>query len=186
MTKPYTPQLDSIPHRVISYFRRFPDEELSTKDIALKYSCEVKNVLNILQSATDAGLLKRDGQIYSAGPGIGQPTPASQPALNAFGSPITPAPGARTAPKPPRAGPIDIAAISIDDDVPLAEESTRKGGDKWGPLLARLVSVGQSFALPIECSGAIGAAIGKRHKKGDTRYKRATISATELRVWRVL
>jgi hypothetical protein len=183
-TSTYTPQPGSIPDRVISYFRRLPDEELSSKDIGLKYSCDPKNLLNILKAATEAGYLQRDGQIYGAGPNIDALTPAAAPVHNAFGGLVQPPVSTRASPKPVRRLPIDTAAIAIDDDVPLLECGLN-ARDKWGPLLARLVNPGQSFKLPVEFSGAIGAAMAKEHKKGEARFKRAIISATELRVWRV-
>jgi hypothetical protein len=182
-TTTYTPQPGSIPDRVISYFRRLPDEELSSKDIGLKYSCDPKNLLNILKAATEAGYLQRDGQIYGAGPNIAALNPGTPPVHNAFGGLVQPPVSTRASPKPVQRALIDTAAIIIEDDVPLLESGSNSR-DKWGPLLARLVKPGQSFKLPIEMQGAISAAIGKEHKKGDTRFKRATISATELRVWR--
>lgn len=68
----YLPRADSLPHRVCSYFARLPDEELSNKDIALKWQCDPKNILMQLKQAVDAGLLVRDGMVYSAGPHIGR------------------------------------------------------------------------------------------------------------------
>ena len=66
----YLPRADSLPHRVCSYFARLPDEELSNKDIALKWQCDPKNILVQLSQAVAAGILARDGMVYTAGPNI--------------------------------------------------------------------------------------------------------------------
>lgn len=66
----YIPRDESLAGRVCAYFCRLPDEELSAADIGVKWHCDPKNVSTQLKTCIDAGLLKRDGSVYSAGPNI--------------------------------------------------------------------------------------------------------------------
>lgn len=170
----YQPHQNSLSARVINYFRRLTDEELSSRDIAQKYDVDAAGVPSALKAAVAADILKRDGSIYSAGPNIGSLTTDSCTAQVNY---ARPAQTSRIA--------FDAATVVIEENVPFVL-AARGGRDKWGPLLDRLTCVGQSFCLPIDLRGAIGAAVAKKHKKGATRFKRATISTTEIRVWRVL
>ena len=187
----YQPREGTLPYRVINYFRRLPDEELSVLDIGQKFDAVTGNVHTQLKAAVDCDILARDGKIYSAGPQIGTLPALVKPITNAFGSPVNTAtapqaqPAAEVKSRAPRIMHFDASAIVIDDDVPVIT-NPRGQRDKWGPLLQRLTSVGQSFKLPIDKGGAIGAAISKYHKGAKTRFTRAIISDTELRVWRVL
>ena len=191
----YTPQLDGIPYKVIAYFKRFPDEELSNKDIGLKYSCAPSGVKNILAAAVDAGLLKQDGAIYSAGDKIAEasaPTTSNQ-------QPAAPAtvfqadkkqsfPWNTSQRKPPKqTAPVyvDFTALKVEVGIPVISTKSA-GANKWQPLFDLLTQPDQSIQLPKEAMGAVGAEISKRHKNAAARYKKAAVSATHFRIWRTL
>ena len=196
----YTPQIDSIPYKVITYFKRFPDEELSSRDIGLKYSCDVKNVLNILKAATDTGFLKRDGSVYSAGPNIGdltinlkpsQPGQAQQTAAASKqpNDPISVSPwGASASQSSARKSYVNINfdALQVENDIPVSLVSGKSARNKWQPLFDKLTAAGQSVALPIEVRGAVNSEISKRNKAGPNKYVKAMISPTQFRIWRTL
>lgn len=178
----YTPQPGSTADRVINFFKRLPDEELSTKDIALKFSVDTKNVLSILQGAVLAEHLLRDGTIYSAGPNIrGLAKVAQQPQQAAVTTPKL-----KPIKKPRVVIEVDIAAVVIHS-APCPDVKRRTGlPNIWVPLLVRLEHVGQWVKLPLDANAALGGAISKRHKTHPERYRRAKISPTEMIVERVL
>ncbi len=181
-TTPYIPQAGSLPDRVAAYFRRLPDEELSVKDIVVKYQADQSNVHTQLKLAVDRGLLARDGQIYSAGEHINQggETPAAVPPH--LQSALISAPTRPGKPKGQHAL-INIAALKVDDDVPLVAWN-RAGQSKWEPLFAKLVKTGQSIEVPRHVSAAIAAAMHKRHKDHPQRFRVAATSPETARIWR--
>lgn len=60
MTRPYTPNPASVVSRVIDYFARNPDEELTSADVALKFQILPGSVGPTLAAAVRAGLLTQD------------------------------------------------------------------------------------------------------------------------------
>ena len=67
--------LGSLPFRLCVYFATAPDEELSSADIALKFSDDIESMNQRLKPAVDAGYLSskpggkaNSPRIYSAGP----------------------------------------------------------------------------------------------------------------------
>ena len=186
----YTPQLDSIPHKVIAYFKRLPDEELSNKDISLKYSCAAGNVKAILAAAVQAGCLKQDGSIYSAGDHIAEAgistTGTTPPTAQTDGKQNSPwcAPKRKPAKQCPPVH-IDFSSLQVETSIPVSDTRTA-GVSKWQPLFNLLTQPGQSVQLPKDVTGAIGAEMAKRKKTGPERYKKAIVSATHFRIWRTL
>lgn len=183
----YQPIESSLPARVINYFRRLPDEELSVKDIAQKFDVGANNVHTNLAGAVGCDILTRDGAIYSAGAQIGELPALGKPVTNAFGSPLNSVLSTGMMPaskQTTKRAFLDIDAIVIEDDVPQVRNRDGRS-EKWAPLLKKLVKVGQSFKLPVELSGQVGASISKHHKIGAVRFTRSRISETEVRVWRV-
>lgn len=185
----YQPREGSVPYRVINYFRRLPDEELSTKDIALKFDTDVTLVHANLKAAVGAEILKRDGTIYSAGPDVGTLEKLDlQARVNAFGdTSAQPVPKPKIKPRKQARQQIDVDTDAIVINSGARPQIGRKHGlaDKWGPLLQRLEQVDQWFAVPVEAGPALGAAITKQQKAHPARYRRAKTSATEMIVWRV-
>ena len=171
MSSTYTPQPDSLASRVVTYFRRLPDEELSSADIALKWQAEIRNVASQLAMSLAAGLLEKDGKVYKAGPNIGR--------IDL--SPSAIARAAEPSQKQPRAvKDIDIQAITFDDDVPLEPKALRLS-DQWAAKL-RTMRKGQSFPVArIHRSGLTGAATTLKKEGGHFTIRRE--SGEEYRVF---
>lgn len=152
---PYVPRDETLPARVVSYFRRLPDEELSVADIAIKWHADSKNVAMQLKLAVDAGLLKKDGAVYSAGEYIGS-IELSPSAIARAGLPPQRKSHVRTA--------IDIEAIEFED-APPELASPIKAHDRW---LAKLRSMpaGKSFVVPKAYGHALRAAATVLRKEG--------------------
>lgn len=156
MAAVYTPHSDSLAGRVVAYFRRLPDEELSTADIAIKWNPDQKNVPVQLAKAVEAGLLVRDGMIYSAGPNIGRieltPTllsSADQPSMK----------------KPRVAPPVDIEAIEFEDTPEMAKAAVVRVHDRWVAKL-KTMPAGKSFAVANVHGAALRAAVTDLRKLG--------------------
>ena len=152
----YTPHSDSLAGRVVAYFRRLPDEELSTADIALKWQADQRNVPVQLSHSVGAGLLVRDGLIYSAGPEIGRivltPTvlsSADQPSMK----------------KPRVAPPVDIEAIVFEDTPEMAKAAVVRVHDRWVAKL-KTMPAGKSFAVAKEHGHSLRGAVTELRKLG--------------------
>lgn len=177
--KPYIPAAGSLADRCIAYFRRLPDEELSTKDIGQKYSVDPKSVLALLEAAVDAEYLARDGIIYSAGKQL-KAAPAAAPQTNVFGAALRPAAGKKTRARQPA---IDFNALKVEEGVPHIGK-TAPGVSKWEPVFLKLTKPGQSIRLPDHVKGAVAAAAAKRNKEKRGNFKVGLDGSGELRVWR--
>ncbi|MGS5089034.1 hypothetical protein ACVC7V_21325 [Hydrogenophaga sp. A37] len=151
----YTPRDETLPARVVTFFSRCPDEELNDQDIAKKWHVDPKNVKLQLQLAVEAGLLKIDGRVYSAGPNIGRvsPSPAAVATVNMPSQRKT---HVRTT--------IDIEAIAFED-APAGLDSPKKAHDRWVDKM-RTMPEGKSFAVPLEYRHALRAAVTALHKEG--------------------
>lgn len=155
MTTPdqYLPRADSLPHRVCIYFSRFPDEELSNKDIALKWQCDSKNVLVQLTQAVGAGLLARDGLVYTAGPNIGRMNEAV-PLSSPFAGHKPP--GKRRA-----VPPLDIESIEFQTGLP----TVLSAHERWVSKL-QTMKTDQWFEVSIEHANSLRAAATAVRKSG--------------------
>lgn len=156
MSDLYTPRPNTLPARVVAYFARFPDEELSHQDIALKWHADAKNVPQQLAQAVACQLLKRDGLVFSAGPDIAR-------------FDLTPdalAPSAQPAPKKPRVAPlVDIEAIEFEDIPATAVQATARVHERWVAKI-RTMPAGKSFAMPAVHRHALRAAATELRKQG--------------------
>jgi hypothetical protein len=151
----YIPRPESLAARVVSYFARLDDEELSVADIAQKWQGESKNVSVQLAKAVEAGLLKKDGTVYSAGPNISRYdlTPA------AVGTMHTRPPTRRKV-----ATAIDIEALQFED-APPEVASPLKPHDRWVAKL-RTMPAGKSMVVPYEYRHAVRTAVSQVRKEG--------------------
>lgn len=156
MSTLYTPHIDSLAGRVVAYFRRLPDEELSTADIALKWNPDQKNVPVQLAKAVEAGLLVRDGLVFSAGPNIGriELTPAVLSSANL--------PSMK---KPRVAPPLDIEAIEFEDTPEMAKAAVVRVHDRWVAKL-KAMPAGKSFAVDSVHGAALRTAVTDLRKLG--------------------
>jgi hypothetical protein len=151
----YTPRPDTLPARVVGYFRRLPDEELSTADIAIKWQADPKNVAVQLRMAVEAGLLKKDGTVYQSGENIGsiELTPS---AIAAVSRPPLRKGHVRTV--------IDIEAIEFED-APPEVASPVKPHDRWLAKL-RTMPAGKTFTVGYEYRHALRTAVSELRKQG--------------------
>ena len=159
MKHSYMPHSDSLAGRVVAYFARFPDpdEALSTADIALKWgSGDSKNVPVQLVKSVEAGLLKRDGLMYCAGPEIGRfdLTPGRMATM------------AEPSMKKNRvAPPVEIEAIEFEDIPMSAQQITLRVHERWVSKM-RQMPAGKSFAMPLVHRHALRAAATELRKEG--------------------
>lgn len=150
----YLPRADSLPHRVCSYFARLPDEELSNKDIAVKWQCDPKNILVQLSQAVAAGILARDGMVYTAGPNISRMN-ESVPLSTPFAGHKPP--GKRRAVPPP----IDIESIEFQTGLP----TVLSAHERWVTKL-QTMKAEQWFDVPMEHANSLRAAATTVRKSG--------------------
>lgn len=173
---PYMPQPSSLAALVVAYFARLPDEELSARDIAAKWSIDPHNLAHRLQSAVDAGLLMRDGSVYSAGPQIGRidlsPGAVMQSSAAPLRRQITVAP------------PIDMDAIKFEDGYSLnaAQGDGVRRSDLWREKLLTM-RAGKSFAIDIAHRNTIAPAMTQLHKEGHGKFAIRTVDAQTIRVF---
>jgi hypothetical protein len=185
----YLPREDSLPYKLAMYFVRLPEEELSTKDICMKWGADSKNVQHQLKHAVDAGLICRDGSVYSAGPEIHRMNEPRQPRHRSPWTAVAsgdsrPLAGAVTATTSQQGRkslpPLDVAAIRFDDHVPLP---ARGSTSLTAQLMQRMrqMQPGQSFALPVVYRHTLGKAISTLRKEGrDYRMARTHLDGAEL------
>ncbi len=181
-TPTYTPRADSLAAQVINFFRHNPDEELALDDIQEKFTCTRGNIHTLLKPAVEAALLFR-GQnadsewLYAKGLNL-QAEALAMPEIVA-----------RKAPPPKgHASPrhhIDLNALKVEDNVPLAMLNGMNGVGKWDPLFDKLAKPGQSVAVPGHVKGALAAAAIKRNKQNKGSYRVAMTGPDEARIWRV-
>ncbi len=180
MSATYTP--NPAAERCIAYFRRLPDEELSIKDIALKFGFDAKAVADLLKGAVEAEILAVDGTIYSAGKKIAaQPVAASPIATNAFGAALKPAKALKK-PTAPLELP-DFDTLQVETDIPQCNPRA-KGASKWQPLFDRLTEPGQSIKLPAAAKAAVGAAVNKQNRLKQGTFRVGLDAAGDTRIWR--
>jgi hypothetical protein len=192
----YQPKPGSLAARVCAYFVKHPDEELSSKDIALKFDVESASVAALLATALAQHVLAREvrggAAQYSAGAQINQvrgdaPTAAASSVFGWDGSAAAPAPFAKAAAaKKARAKPVALPppeALELEDDVPMPAALRSKGLDYTG-LFARM-RVGQSFKAEQRAGARLAAranAWGKTN--GGARFERRLLDDGSTRVWR--
>lgn len=169
MSAPYTPQQNSLAWRVVAYFRRLPDEELTHHDIALKWHTDSKNVSKQLAEAVASNLLKRDGLVFSAGSDIERFDLTPQ-ALAISDQP---------APKKPRLAPlVDIEAIEFENIPETAAQAMARVHQRWVAKIATMPA-GKSFSMPMAHRHALRTAVTELRKKG---WKLSVLNEGEDRV----
>jgi hypothetical protein len=154
-TELYTPIAESLAARVVTFFARFPDEEMLVSDIRAKWGADTKNVPVQLQRAVEAGLLERDGSAYKAGPNIGRINLTPEAQMKAT-TPMRTKGHVRTV--------IDIEAIEFED-APPELQSPVKVHDRWMAKL-RTMPAGKSFTVGYEYRHALRTAASALRKQG--------------------
>lgn len=132
----YTPQAGSLPERVLDWFAKNPEEELSSADIAQKFDVlSSSNVQPMLSAPLGHELLRRERGVYVVGPRFA----AWHSARMARAGVVMAQP-----PRPPRSTPaplFDPADIAIQPGVKSprsGENSTDNLAARWRRLYARM------------------------------------------------
>lgn len=191
----YTPKANSKIGKALAFFVANPDEELSTDELAQKFSIVRGSVHTVLRPTVEAGLLKRirddlGEYIYIRGPKLNLDT---VPAATEEAKP--PAPATLDWPPAPKASqrgkrkvmpdPSFIAALPVDEGVPFCP-SARTRGHKWEPLFSKLNQAGQSVQFPVEWKTAVAATAAKLNRKAtDHAWRVRVVSQTHARLWRL-
>lgn len=165
----YIPRTGSLADRVLGYLRANPDEELTTRDISVKFDVPQSSIKPCLATAENHGELdytRNEDLEYvyrlprqPKAPKSSAPPPA-EPA-SAKTSKHSPTPG----PRGPIVTPSAIEALAVEEDVDVAAANKRPGQNKWDPLMAKLTKAGQSIAIPQEWYRPLQSEVGKRNRR---------------------
>jgi hypothetical protein len=186
----YIPQPGSVAYRVLDWFQKNPEEELTEQDIVSKFGIARASVSGSLKPAVDKGVLQylvNDDAVYV------YTLSADHKSLKlrlAEAKPDRPSMRARGAVKlPPSA--LDFSVLKPEKGVPLVGKSLGEAGvSKWAPLFAMLTEPDMSVEFPAEWKTAVAAQSTKlnvQHHKAQepTRYKVRLTGDGKARVWRV-
>lgn len=169
MTKTtYIPRGDSLPSKVLEFFRQNPDEELTIDDIASKYAAARNSVHTNLSKSVDAHMVQRsrndDGEyVYKAGPALG----TSHNSKAAQTAPVVAAP---------------VPEYVVEDGVAIPP--------KLGELSLKLKDLmeslqpGQSSAVPIRQRDTLNKLIGHANGENKKQFVSRRINEAQIRVWR--
>jgi hypothetical protein len=189
MTDAYIPQPGSVAYRVLDWFKKNPEEELSVADIARKLDVPRNNVVSSLRVAVDRGVLRyeqNDDLTYVYSLTEAHRDFELKQAQAKPERPSMPARGRVTL--PPSA--LDFRALKPEKGVPLVGKSLGEAGvSKWAPLFAMLTEPDMSVEFPAEWKTAVAAQATKlnvQHSKAQepTRYKVRLTGDGKARVWR--
>jgi hypothetical protein len=181
----YIPQPDSVAGRVCAFFKLHPDEELSAKDIELKFDAKAASVSGLLQRCFETQLLKRVSTrgelVVAAGERLTQTNikagPVTMPALPPFGA------ARQRQPRRPLP-PLDVAALTVVIKAPPPKHTNRPSTD-WEALLSRL-QVGQAIEdLPVEYYGAAAKAAQKWAQKNNAKFEIRKLPDEKCGLYRV-
>lgn len=166
-TPVYIPQTGSLADRVLGYLRANPLEELTARDVAVKFDVPSSSVKPCLATAEKHGELEyvRNDDLE-----LVYRLPRKDRKVSTTVQP--PADVKRETPQPERPalrGPVITAAavapLTVDDDVEVVPANKKPGQNKWDPLLAKLTKVGQSIAIPTGWYRPLHADISKRNRR---------------------
>ena len=180
-----------MPAKLIEFLNINGDEELTTDDIAAKFSVGAMSVHSCLRAALEAGALARlrndDGEYIYVHPSRGTakaggdarapwPHPVAKSASPFTNSPKPP----RRSPTPPAA--VDLSAVELEDGVPIKPERAKLD---WPSLFGRM-KPGQSCVLPRSAGATCSKAITAYKAAGLGELKRKAINDEEFRLWRLV
>jgi hypothetical protein len=176
----YRPAPNSKAHQVLLFFAQSPDEELTRKDLAIKFNMSESGIDTSLSACVQAELLRvkltDDGRTWSAGPALAdwRPTDVSDRAR----------PGG---PKASRLPLLDMAKVTLRTDLPVPSRASNKGATLYDPLLEKLTDVGMAATFPRPYAASIAKAsqtFGKRFTP-PRKYAIRVVDAQQCGVWRV-
>lgn len=184
----YTPQPDSVAGRVCAFFKTHPEEELSSKDIALKFDTEVSAVVGLLNRCFETKLLKRLPRRAQLTVGAGerlaghmmQAGPMTLPALPFSASPKEVQRKARRSPLPP----LDASTLTVTTKKPPPKHTSAPGTD-WPAVFSRL-RVGQAIEdMPAGYYGAAAKAAQKWAARHNAKLELRKLPDGKCGIYRV-
>jgi len=169
----YIPQTGSLADRVLGYLRDNPTEELTARDVAMKFdvpSSSVKPCLATPEKHGELEYVRNDvlELVYRLPKSARKPATVDKPAASV--QKATESPREKTRPEVPSLrGPVitseALAALTVDDDVEVVPANKKPGQNKWDPILAKLTKAGQSIAIPAGWYRPLYADISKRNRR---------------------
>jgi DNA-binding MarR family transcriptional regulator len=181
----YVPVVGSLPARTIMYFAANPEEEMYTRDLALKFDANPSGIAAGLAKSIEAGYISRsggrqsgEGAVYSAGPKLGEIAAAIQAAAQApaltFGAPR----------RHRRLAPLNVAELKVETGVEIQSVRRDKGHTVYDAAFDKLEAVGQSFAVPIGYRESMKKAAQAYQKRTGHKLAIVTVSIDQARVHR--
>jgi hypothetical protein len=172
------PPQDSLCFKVIDYFRGHPDEVLTQRDVAKKFSVAPSAVDSMLMPAIQSGHLAR---AQSDDYGVIFRLP---PKRAGFPQPFTPS--LTEAVKRNRSRNLfrlDVSAVVIEKEVPVCDAYVRRA--PWASIFDKM-EIGDSFQLPRAGKASAAYATTAYRKKGHetVRFALRKVSETHVRIWR--
>lgn len=162
--------------QLITFFLDNRTEELTTEDIATKFSAPERGIHTQLGDALQAGQLRRrrdaDGiWHYMAGPDIGkgQTPPSTAMATNTSTDPLQG---------------LDLAALELVSDVPMPSNRASTLVLDCLALLQRMQPGQATPLLPAAIRATMGKAITAQHKVAPSRFALRRVGPAQVRVWR--
>lgn len=184
----YSPEQGSVAWKVIEFLTTNPDETLTPSDVEAKFGKPRSQVHSILAKAINSGVLIRDEDpssselIYKLGAGHPdiRANPGRHPSLSAATAKPESSPRARRY----RIS-LDIAALSIDQGIPLPEKQTPRRPTDWPSLFSRM-QPGESVLLPRQVRATLGKAISAHHRENEgAELATRVIDDEHLRLWKI-
>lgn len=167
-TDTYTPAPGSLAYRVLEWFQKNPEEELTIADIAGKFDAQRGGISGHLKIAVDKGVLKysqNEDLIYVYTLSEEHRDMKLRTAKVKVERPSVPARG--QVKLPPAS--LDFSALKPEKGVPLLGKSRSAAGvSKWEPLFKLLTEPDTSVEIPAEWKSAVAAQATKlnvQHKK---------------------
>lgn len=182
----YVPVVGSLPARTILYFAANPEEEMYTRDLALKFDANPSGIAAGLAKCIECGYISRtggrqsgDGAVYAAGPNLAKVAAAIQAATQApdltFGRPR----------RQKRLEPLKLEEIQVETGVEIRSVRRDKGHTIYDDAFDKLAQAGQSFAVPIGYREAMKKAAIAYQKRTGRKLSIVTESLDKARVHRI-
>lgn len=177
MSKPYTPQPDSLAGRVCKFFKTNPEEELSQDDIARKWDVTRGSIQSLLSAPVAHNLLRRVTRsgtpaVYCAGDAL----KTASTVAPAAGLPATSSPWPNKVRTPLQ--PLDIKAFKVVKKEPPPKRAGPPTTD-WPAFFAQLKAKNDAIEdLPISHYGAATKAGQKWAKANGCKLELRKYGAT--------
>jgi hypothetical protein len=171
----------ALRQRVLAFFARQPDEELSAADISRKFGVGIRLVPEALVRAVVDGQLVYTNRAYSAGPRL--PSTSGAPSLPMLVQTAAPATNTAAARAPAPRTPTPLIALHVEDGIPLAPPKQRGTASAYGNVFAAM-EVGQSVLVPSTLAKRLYDIAKHSVKEQNGQFSCRQIDATNSRIWR--